>query len=83
MAMELILHFLPKMQPIEQLIWQYNNADFKALQSADWSACFKQGNINGVCLKWKTSSLIFRHETNHFASTAVSMVCLFVDSASQ
>ena len=44
------------MQPIERLIWQYNNADFKALNSAlqntDWSPCFEQANINGARLKW-------------------------------
>ena len=47
---------ISKLQPIERLIWQYNNADFKALNSAlqntDWSPCFEQANINGACLKW-------------------------------
>ena len=71
MTLQVILRFLPmiiaqfqlllsfkisKMQQIERLIWQYNNADFKALNSAlkstDWSPCFEQGNINGACLKW-------------------------------
>ena len=47
---------ISRMQPIERFIWQYNNADFKALntalQTTDWSPCFKQANINGACLKW-------------------------------